>query len=33
MLAVRDINGISDFQTPDVINKANAFVLEIYNEC
>lgn len=31
ILAVRDINGISDFETEEVIHKAKEFALSIYN--
>lgn len=31
MLAVRDINGVSDFETKEVINKSKEFALNIYN--
>lgn len=33
MLAVRDINGVEDFQTNDVINNAKEFALSILNTC
>ncbi|HCQ90202.1 MULTISPECIES: flavodoxin family protein [unclassified Clostridium] len=33
MLTVRDINGIIDFQTEEVIENAKDFALKIYNKC
>jgi multimeric flavodoxin WrbA len=33
MLAVRDINGVTDFQTNDVINNAKEFALSILKTC
>ena len=33
MLAVRDINGVEDFQRNDVINNAEEFALNIFNTC
>jgi len=33
MLAVRDIDGISNFQTEKVIDQAKEFALNIYNKC
>ncbi len=32
MLAIRDINGISDFETKDVINLSKDFAIKIYGE-
>ncbi|WBW99167.1 flavodoxin family protein [Oceanirhabdus sp. W0125-5] len=33
MLAVRDINGICDFETEEVIQQAKEFAVHIYNAC
>ena len=33
MLAVRDVDGIADFQTEEVVGNAKKFALKIYNEC
>ncbi|WP_434293644.1 hypothetical protein [Clostridium botulinum] len=33
MLAIRDINGVADFQTNDAINNAKEFALSILKTC
>ncbi|MCB2291315.1 flavodoxin family protein [Clostridium sp. CS001] len=33
MLAVRDINGIIDFQTEEAIDKSKDFAIKVYKEC